>query len=307
MNILNTVAIAALLASAAAIAVEPTPAPASASARAPASSTPPASAATLTLAAARGVVDAALAAARQRHAPGAAIAVVDAGGQLVALERLDGTFPAAPAVSTGKARTAVAFAKPTRVLEETINKGRYAMTTLPEITSFTPLQGGVPLISGGRIVGAIGVSGAASAQQDDEIAQAAADAFAAGADRADVEYRPAADVKRAFLAGDALIAARDFKVNASRRDSAGEGEVHLRDTDIFYVLDGNADFVAGGELVEPRTAGDGELRGREVRGGRTYRLERGDVITVPRGVPHWFRRVDAPLVYYVVKSTSPEG
>jgi glc operon protein GlcG len=289
MDLLRSAAIAALFASGAAIALEPPVQP------------------VLTLSAARSVVESALAAARQRNAPGAAIAVVDAGGQLVALERLDGTFPAAPSVSTGKARTAVAFAKPTRLLEDAVNKGRYTMTTLPEITSFTPLQGGVPLTVGGRIVGAIGVSGASSAQQDDEIAQAAADAFAGGAARADVEYRPAAQVKRAFVAGDALIDSPEFKVNASRRDAPGEGEVHLRDTDIFYVVDGSAEFVAGGELVEPRAAGDGELRGREVRGGRTYHLAKGDVITVPRGVPHWFRTVGAPLVYYVVKSTSPEG
>lgn len=261
----------------------------------------------LTLSAARGAVESALAAARQRGAPGAAIAVVDAAGQLVASERLDGTFPAAPAVSAGKARTAVAFAKPTRVLEDAVNKGRITMTTLPEITSFTPLQGGVPLTIGGRIVGAIGVSGASSAQQDDEISQAAADAFASGTAGAAVEYRPAADVQHALSRGDALIESPEFKVNASRRDTAGEGEIHLRDTDIFYVLDGSAEFVAGGELVDARPAGDGELRGREVRGGRTYRLVRGDVITVPRGVPHWFRRVDAPFLYYVVKSTSPEG
>jgi glc operon protein GlcG len=289
MNLLRSASIAALFASATAIAIEPPVAP------------------VLTLSAARTVVEAALGAARQRGAPGAAIAVVDAGGQLVALERLDGTFPAAPAVSTGKARTAAAFAKPTRLLEDAVNKGRFTMTTLPEITSFTPLQGGVPLTIGGRIVGAIGVSGASSAQQDDEIAQAAADAFAGGTAGAAVEYRPAADVQRALSRGDALIESPEFKVNASRRDTAGEGEIHLRDTDIFYVLDGRAEFVAGGELVDARPAGDGELRGREVRGGRTYRLVRGDVITVPRGVPHWFRRVDPPFLYYVVKSTSPEG
>jgi glc operon protein GlcG len=261
----------------------------------------------LTLSAARGAVESALAAARQRGAPGAAIAVVDAAGQLVASERLDGTFPAAPAVSAGKARTAVAFAKPTRVLEDAVNKGRITMTTLPEITSFTPLQGGVPLTVGSHVVGAIGVSGASSAQQDDEIAQAAAEAFAGGAGRADVEYRPAADVTRAFGRGDTLIAAPGFRVDASRRDAPGEGEVHLRDTDIFYVLDGAAEIVTGGELVDPRPAGDGELRGTEVRGGRALRLGRGDVLAVPRGMPHWFRRVDAPFLYYVVKSTSPEG
>jgi glc operon protein GlcG len=289
MNLLRTFACVSLLASAGAVAADLPARP------------------VLTLSAAREVLASALHAARERNAPGAAIAVVDASGQLVALERLDGTFPAAPNVSTGKARTAVAFAKPTRALEEAVNKGRYTMTTLPEITTFTPLQGGVPLVAGGHVVGAVGVSGAASAQQDDEIAQAAADAFATGGKRATVEYRRAADVRTAFATGAELVAQPEFRVNASRRDGPGDGEVHEQDTDVFYVLDGRAEFVVGGELVDPRPAGAGELRGREVRGGSVYSLQRGDVITVPRGVPHWFRRVDAPFVYYVVKLTSPEG
>lgn len=77
----------------------------------------------------------------------------------------------AATVSTGKARTAALFGKPTKVFEELINKGRTAMAALPD---FTPLQGGVPLLLDGRVVGAIGVSGAASAQQDHDIATVAA-------------------------------------------------------------------------------------------------------------------------------------
>lgn len=96
-----------------------------------------------------------------------AIAVVDDGGHLVALVRMDGAFTAAARVSTGKARTAAEFRKPTREFEEIINKGRFTMTALPD---FTPLQGGVPIVYDGRTIGAVGVSGAASAKQDDELA-----------------------------------------------------------------------------------------------------------------------------------------
>lgn len=130
----------------------------------------------LTLDAAKQIAAAGAAYAREKNAPGAAIAVVDDGGNLVYLERLDGTFAAGSAISTGKARTAALFKKPTAAFEDIVNKGRTAMVALPD---FTPLQGGVPLTVDGAIVGAVGVSGAASAAQDVEIAEAAARAAAA--------------------------------------------------------------------------------------------------------------------------------
>lgn len=114
------------------------------------------------------------------QAPGGAIAVVDAGGQLVVVQRLDGSFPAAPEVAVGKARTAALFRKPTRDFEDLIKQGRSPMLAVAAVTSFTPLQGGLPLLKDGAVVGAIGVSGASSAGQDEEIAQAGAAAFAAG-------------------------------------------------------------------------------------------------------------------------------
>ncbi|MCC7412413.1 MAG: heme-binding protein [Gammaproteobacteria bacterium] len=258
----------------------------------------------LTLDGARHVARVATDYAREHQAPGAAIAVVDATGNLVYLERLDGTFPAAPTIAIGKARTAASFRKPTRVLEDIVNKGRFAMLDLSAVTAFTPLQGGVPIERGDRIVGAIGVSGAASAQQDDEIASAAAAAFAlARAEQADtVIHLPRQQVEAAFRHDANLISSENFRVNASRRDGPGDAEVHLDDTDIFYVLDGSATFVTGGELVAPRPIATGELRGSAIRGGESIRLARGDVITIPRGVPHWFSQVRAPFTYYVVKS-----
>ena len=130
---------------------------------------------TLTLEGAKKVVAAAVAEAKNKQAPGGAIAVVDAGGNLIAVERLDNTFAAGANISIGKARTAALFKRPTRVFEETINKGRTAMAALND---FTPLQGGVPIIVGGEVIGAVGVSGAASAQQDEELAIAGANALA---------------------------------------------------------------------------------------------------------------------------------
>src|SRR3989441_5215460 len=128
----------------------------------------------LTLDGAKKVIAAAVAEAKSKNAPGAAVAVVDDGGNLVAVERLDNTFAAGANISIGKARTAALFKHPTKFFEDVINKGRTAMTTLPDLT---PLQGGIPIIVDGQIIGAVGVSGAASAQQDKELAIAGANAL----------------------------------------------------------------------------------------------------------------------------------
>ena len=135
----------------------------------------------LTLDGAKKVIAAAAAEARSKNAPGGAIAVVDEGGNLVAVERLDNTFAAGANISIGKARTAALFKRPTKFFEDVINKGRTAMATLPD---FTPLQGGIPIVIDGQIVGAVGVSGAASAQQDEELAIAGANALAASSAQA---------------------------------------------------------------------------------------------------------------------------
>jgi len=104
------------------------------------------------------------------NAPGGAIAVVDAGGALVYLERLDNTFAAAAEVSIKKANTSAVFKAPSSKLENAINGGRQALITVDH----TFLQGGVPIILDGYVIGAIGVSGSASAQQDEDIANAGA-------------------------------------------------------------------------------------------------------------------------------------
>jgi glc operon protein GlcG len=267
----------------------------------------PAHADDLTLDAARQAMTAATAAAARLKAPGGAIAIVDAGGHLVMLERLDGSFPAGAAVSIEKARTAAVFRMPTRNLEDAVSKGR---TSLVAVDVMLPLRGGVPLSRGGRIYGAVGVSGAASAAQDDEIAQAVADAFASAPATAmmtpaAVEALGSAEVTAAFKAGRPLLENGQFKIHASRREAAGMAEVHTRDTDIVYVLDGSATLVTGGTVVDGTTTALDEIRGAAISGGETRQLTKGDVVVVPNGVPHWFKQVNGPLLYYVVKVTAP--
>ncbi len=135
----------------------------------------------LTLKGAKKIIAAAVAEAENKRAPGAAIAVVDEGGNLIAVERLDGTFAAGANISIGKARTAVLFKRPTKFFEDSINQGRTAMTALND---FTPLQGGIPIVVDGQVIGGVGVSGATSAPQDEEIAIAGANAVATSAAQA---------------------------------------------------------------------------------------------------------------------------
>src|SRR5215471_17871080 len=215
----------------------------------------------LTLEGAERVIAAAKAEAAKLKAPGGVIAVVDAGGNLIALERLDGTFAAGASISIGKARTAVLFQKPTKVFEDIINKGRTAMAALPD-SFFTPLQGGIPVIVDGQIIGGIGVSGASSAAQDEEIAIAGADSakdFGRESGKTSdlpVSFFARNDVDAAFSKGAVLFdgsGSRNYMVHASRREGPGMVEVHTRDTDIVYILKGSATIVTGGTMVDGKT------------------------------------------------------
>jgi glc operon protein GlcG len=256
---------------------------------------------TLTLDGARRVIDAAKAEAKRLNAPGGVIAVVDDGGNLMALERLDGTFAAGANISIGKARTAALFKRPTRAFEDIIKNGRTAMVALPD-SLFTPLQGGIPIIVAGQIVGGVGVSGAASAQQDEELALAGANTLASMS-KAAVTYFDKAQVVAAFTKGAVLFdKGEKYMVHASHRDKAGVVELHEQDADIIYVLAGTATLVTGGEIVDGKTIAPGEIRGSEVKGGETRQIKPGDVIVVPAGTPHWFKEVPGPLDYYVVKA-----
>jgi glc operon protein GlcG len=270
----------------------------------------------LNLDGARRAIAGAMAEARKLNAPGGVIAVVDDGGNLMALERIDGTFAAGANISIGKARTSVLFKKPTKFFEDLVNKGRTAMAALDGTYGFTPLQGGVPILVDGAVVGGVGVSGAASAQQDEELAIAGAAAVTShgsgsgGAGAAEdgprsktVTYIPKEKVAEAFAKGSPLLETEAYKVHASRREKSGLVEIHEKDTDIIHVLTGTATLVTGGTMVDGKTIGPDEIRGQRIDGGDTRTIVPGDVVVVPAGVPHWFKEVPGPLTYYVVKAT----
>src|SRR5258708_8020309 len=128
----------------------------------------------LTLDAAKKIAAAAETEAKKRGAT-VVIAVVDDGGYLLVLERLDDTQVASVDVGIAKARTAAIFRRPSKVFEDQIRDGRVAALAL---TGATPLQGGIPITVDGKVIGAIGVSGN-SPQEDEAIAIAGAAATAA--------------------------------------------------------------------------------------------------------------------------------
>ncbi|MGH7631059.1 MAG: GlcG/HbpS family heme-binding protein, partial [Gemmatimonadales bacterium] len=194
----------------------------------------------LTLDGARRVIAAAIGEAKKRNTTGV-IAVVDEGGNTIALERLDNTFAAGANISIGKARTAVLFKRPTKVFEDIIRNGRTPMVALND---FTPLQGGVPIVVDGQVVGGVGVSGAASAQEDEDLAIAGAGGVtsasagaSASAGREPVRFFSGQEVASAFARGAVLVdgTGRNYMVHASRREKAGQAEVHELDTDVIYV------------------------------------------------------------------------
>jgi glc operon protein GlcG len=232
------------------------------------------------------------------------VAVVDAGGALLHLWRPDDAQVASVDVATDKARTAAIYRRESKDFEEQAASGRASALHLARSV---PLQGGVPVVVDGSIVGAVGVSGAASADEDSELARlgaAAASAAAAAQPNGNghrAHFFPSEDVRSRFGTGGLLLDADGFKIDAGRREGPGEVEYHERLVDVMRVVEGTATVVTGGEIVDPREVGPGEIRGREVVGGEEHRLSPGDVLAIPSGVPHQFTEVSDPFLYFVVK------
>jgi glc operon protein GlcG len=105
-----------------------------------------------------------------------AITILDSGGNLVMFHRVDNTQLASITASEGKARTALTFKRPSKALDDAIAAGGAGLRLLA-VKDITPLEGGLPILVDGKIIGAIGVSGALSSQ-DAQVAKAGADALA---------------------------------------------------------------------------------------------------------------------------------
>ena len=227
-----------------------------------------AQAAELTYAGARIAAEAVAAEAGRRGVSPVA-AVVDSGGELVYLWRPDQAQVASVGVATDKARTAAIYRRPSKDFEEQASNGRPSALHLARAV---PLQGGIPIVHDGQVIGAVGVSGASSAPEDNELAEigAAAVAVARGA-----TYLP-----DAFAAGGLLVETPRYAVDAGRRNGPGAAEVHATVTDVMYAVEGTA----------------------TVRTGDTeHALKAGDVLVIPSGVVHQFVAASDPFRYLVVK------
>jgi quercetin dioxygenase-like cupin family protein len=112
-------------------------------------------------------------------------------------------------------------------------------------------------------------------------------------------------VTTALAKGGPLVNGPDLLVSGSHRDKAGQVEVHDKETDVIYVIDGEATFVTGGTAVGLKQTKAGQSIGTGVTGGESHHLTKGDVIVVPAGTPHWFKEVPTTVSYYVVKVLKP--
>lgn len=234
----------------------------------------------------------------QRRGVAPVVSIVDAGGRLLYLLRPDAAQVASVGVATDKARTAAIFRRPSKVFEDQATGGRPSALHL---AGAVPLQGGMPIIVDGDVAGAIGVSGASSADEDQELAALGASLLDAGTLAETVAYVDRDTMERTFAKGGLVVDTPTYKVDAGRRTEPGEVEYHERVTDIMYVLDGEATVVTGGEMQDVRVVGPGERRAARTTGGIAQRITPGDVLVVPAAVPHHFTEVTDPFRYYVVK------
>ncbi|MGH9353217.1 MAG: cupin domain-containing protein [Terriglobia bacterium] len=93
----------------------------------------------------------------------------------------------------------------------------------------------------------------------------------------------------------------NYSVMTARRDKAGEVELHARDTDVIYIVDGSATFVTDGKMIGGHQTAPDEMRGSSIEGGEVRHISKGDMLIIPAGVPHWFKDVPGPVLYLVVK------
>ena len=119
-----------------------------------------------------------------------------------------------------------------------------------------------------------------------------------------VIYFQDSTVSKLFQTGGRLLESPDYKIITSHREGPGQSEIHMEETDIFYVVNGSATFVTGGKVLGARTTGIGQIRGTGIDGGDIHQLKKGDVIVIPAGTSHWIKSVNGIVDYLVIKVLS---
>jgi mannose-6-phosphate isomerase-like protein (cupin superfamily) len=112
-------------------------------------------------------------------------------------------------------------------------------------------------------------------------------------------------VAAALAKGGSLVTRSDLTVSGSHREAAGQVEVHDKETDVLYIVDGEATFVFGGQMVGGKVSRPEQWLGTDITGGESHHIAKGDVFVIPAGVPHWFKEVPKSVSYFVVKVLKP--
>jgi len=118
-------------------------------------------------------------------------------------------------------------------------------------------------------------------------------------------YVDAAKVAAAIAKGGNLVSASDLTVLGAHREAAGQVEVHDKESDVIYIIEGDATFVTGGKVVGGKQSRPNQWLGSDITGGDSRSLHKGDIIVVPAGTPHWFKQVPKSVNYLVVKALKP--
>ena len=119
-----------------------------------------------------------------------------------------------------------------------------------------------------------------------------------------VTYVPHDKVTSTMAKGGQIINDHGLIVIAQRR-GAGEVEVHEKTNHVFIIVEGEATFITGGTMVEPKNTAPGQIRAKSVQGGQTFHLTKGDVITIPAKTPHWFKEVPTQTIAYYGVNLEP--
>jgi mannose-6-phosphate isomerase-like protein (cupin superfamily) len=105
--------------------------------------------------------------------------------------------------------------------------------------------------------------------------------------------------------GGNLASQPNLSILMAHRTGPGMVEVHDKETDTIYVVDGSATIVTGGRMLGGSVTAPGQQRGADIAGGESRALTKGDVMVIPAGIPHWFKEVPSAIDYYVVKVIAP--
>ncbi len=119
-----------------------------------------------------------------------------------------------------------------------------------------------------------------------------------------VTYVPHDTVSATMAKGGSIIDDKGLIVLAQRR-TAGEVEVHAKTNHVFIIVEGEATFITGGTLVDPKQTAPNQTRAASVQGGESHHLTKGDVITIPAKTPHWFKEVPSKTIAYYAINTEP--